>query len=135
IFGGGTEVALLDPTHAELLQATPTPPPTPTPTSTPTPTPTPAPTPTPPPTPTPSPTPSKVGRPQTIGSPSPYLVKSTTQLTTDPSITTDGVINYGTIYRGAAVDGTRSIWFFDGTRLFDTVSGFDGPDETAINAV
>ena len=130
IFGAGTDVALLNPTHAELLQSTPTPSPTPTPT----PAPTPTPTPTPPPTPTPTPTPSKVGRPQTIGSPSPYLVKSTTQITTDPSITTDGVTNYGTIYRGAALDGTRSIWFFDVTRPFDTLSGFDGSDETGINA-
>src|SRR5947208_3471494 len=63
IVGAGTDVALLDPTHAELLEPTPTPPPTtqtPTPTATPTPPPTPTPTPTPPPTPTPTPTPSKV---------------------------------------------------------------------------
>src|SRR5437868_3730102 len=137
IFGAGTDVALLDPTHAELLEPTPTPPPTtptPSPTPTPTPAPTPTPTPTPPPTPTPTPTPSKVGRPQTISSPSPYLVKSTAQITTDPSITTDGVTNYGTIYRSTALDGTRSIWFFDATRPFDTLSGFDGSDETGINA-
>ena len=125
IFGAGTDVALLNPTHAELLQSTPTPSPTPTPT----PAPTPTPTPTPPPTPTPTPTPSEVSRPKTIGSLSPYLVKSTTQITTDPSITTDGVTNYGTIYRSAALDGTRSIWFFDVTRPFDTLSGFDGSDE------
>src|SRR5438874_861536 len=127
IVGAGTDVALLDPTHAELLEPTPTPPPT-------TPTPTPTATPTPPPTPTPTPTPSKVGRPQTISSPSPYLIKSTTQITTDPSITTDGVTNYGTIYRSTALDGTRSIWFFDATRPFDTLSGFDGSDQTGINA-
>src|SRR6266576_5928910 len=51
IFGAGTDVALLDPTHAELQEPTPTPPPT-----TPTPTPTTTPTLTPPPPPTPAPT-------------------------------------------------------------------------------
>ena len=123
IFGGGTDVALLDPTHTELVQASLTPIPTPTPTPTPTPIPTP--------TPTPSATPSKVGRPQII--PTAYVIKSTTQIGTDPSITTDGVTSFGTVYRDSTLDGPRSIWFFDATRPFDVTSGFDGSGETAVN--
>jgi len=64
---------------------TPTPPPiTPTP---------------PPPTPTASPsgTPIKFGTPSTITSPNPYLITSNTVITTDPSITTNGVTDYGCV--------------------------------------
>src|SRR5206468_7928081 len=113
---------------------TPTPPPiTPTPppiTPTPPPiTPTPPPiTPTPPPpTPTPSAsgTPIKFGTPSTISSPNPYLITSNTVITTDPSITTNGVTDYGKIYRGRSVDGPISAWAFGSTSAFDTASGFD----------
>jgi len=102
---------------------TPTPPPvTPTP---PPPTPTP-PTPTPtPPTPTPSATPLKFGTPATITSPNPYVITSSTVITTDPSITTNGVADYGKIYRGQSVDGSASAWAFGSTSAFDTASGFD----------
>jgi hypothetical protein len=106
---------------------TPTPsPPTPTP-SPPTPTPSP-PTPTPsPPTPTPSPsgTPTKFGTPSTITSPNPYVITSGTVITTDPSITTNGVTDYGKIYRGRSIDGPISAWAFGSTSAFDTASGFD----------
>src|SRR5438876_11511944 len=84
---------------------TPTPPPiTPTP---PPPTPTP-----PPPTPTPSAsgTPIKFGTPSTITSPNPYVITSGTVITTDPSITTNGVTDYGKIYRGRSIDGPISAW-------------------------
>src|SRR6266498_99695 len=105
----------------------PTPPPiTPTP---PPPTPTPSPpTPTPsPPTPTPSPsgTPGKFGTPSTITSPNPYLITSGTVITTDPSITTNGVTDYGKIYRGQSIDGPISVWAFGSKSAFDTASGFD----------
>src|SRR5438874_8348098 len=111
----------------------PTPPITPTPppiTPTPPPiTPTPPPiTPTPPPpTPTASPsgTPIKFGTPSTITSPNPYLITSNTVITTDPSITTNGVTDYGKIYRGRSVDGPISAWAFGSTSAFDTASGFD----------
>lgn len=92
---------------------TPTPPPvTPTP---------------PPPTPTPSPsgTPTKFGTPSIITSPNPYVITSGTVITTDPSITTNGVTNFGKIYRGRSIDGPVSAWAFGSTSAFDTASGFD----------
>jgi hypothetical protein len=101
------------------------PPPTPTPPP-PTPTP-PPPTPTPP-TPTPSPptpTPSKFGTPTTITSPVPYLITSGTVITTDPSITTNGVTDYGKIYRGQTDDGAFSVWAFGSTSAVDTALDFD----------
>src|SRR5438874_1811293 len=83
--------------------------------------------PTPPPTPTASPsgTPIKFGTPSTITSPNPYLITSNTVITTDPSITTNGVTDYGKIYRGRSVDGPISAWAFGSTSAFDTASGFD----------
>src|SRR5439155_2384606 len=91
-------------------------------------TPTPLPrTPTPPPhTPTPPPpTPAKFGTPSTIASPNPYMITSGTVITTDPSITTNGVTDYGKIYRGQSIDGAASAWAFGSTSVFDTASGFD----------
>jgi hypothetical protein len=99
------------------------PPPTPPPPTPPPPTP-PPPTP-PPPTPTPSGTPSKFGTPSTITSPNPYVITSGTVIATDPSITTNGVTDYGKIYRGQSVDGALSAWAFGSTSAFDTSSGFD----------
>jgi FecR protein len=106
---------------------TPTPPPiTPTPPPiTPTPPPiTPTP---PPPTPTVSPsgTPTKFGTPSTITSPNPYVITSGTVISTDPSITTNGVTDFGKIYRGRSIDGPVSAWAFGSTSAFDTASGFD----------
>jgi len=106
---------------------TPTPPPiTPTPPPiTPTPPPiTPTP---PPPTPTVSPsgTPGKYGTPIPITSPNPYVITSGTLITTDPSITTNGITDYGKIYRGRSTDGPFSAWAFGSTSAFDTASGFD----------
>jgi FecR protein len=100
----------------------PPPPPTPTPPP-PTPTP-PPPTPTPPP-PTPTPTPSKFGPPSVITSPVPYVITSGTVITTDPSITTNGVTDFGKIWRGSAIDGAFSIWAFGSTSAFDTALGID----------
>ena len=91
-------------------------------------TPTPPPiTPTPPPTPTASPsgTPIKFGTPSTITSPNPYVITSGTVITTDPSITSNGVTDYGKIYRGRSIDGPVSAWAFGSTSAFDTASGFD----------
>src|SRR5207302_8179397 len=97
--------------------ATPTPPITPTPSITPPPTPTPSI--------TPPPTPSKFGTPATITSPNPYLITSGTTITTDPSITTNGVTDFGKIYRGPETDGPASAWAFGSTSTFDASSGFD----------
>jgi hypothetical protein len=105
-----------------VLVSTSTPNPTPPITPTPPPiTPTP-----PPPTPTPSGTPTKFGTPSTITSPNPYVITSGTVITTDPSITTNGVTDYGKIYRGRSIDGPISAWAFGSTSAFDTASGFDG---------
>jgi hypothetical protein len=112
-----------------VLVSTSTPNPTPPITPTPPPiTPTPPPiTPTPPPpTATPSGTPTKFGTPSTITSPNPYVITSGTVITTDPSITTNGVTDYGKIYRGRSIDGPISAWAFGSTSAFDTASGFDG---------
>src|SRR5437764_4609292 len=98
------------------------PPPTPPPPTPPPPTPPP-----PPPTPTPSPsgTPTKFGTPSTITSPNPYVITSGTVISTDPSITTNGVTDFGKIYRGRSIDGPVSAWAFGSTSAFDTASGFD----------
>ncbi len=149
IFGHGTVVSLLDPTNTNTINqansnserqptptpaSTPTPPPntpTPTPTVTPTPTPTATPTPTPTATPTPtpsptaSPTPTKYGTPTAISSPVPYVISSGTTITTDPTITTNGVTDYGKIYRSPTLDGPASAWLFGSTSSFDTQIGFD----------
>ena len=127
IYGGGTNVVLADPNTVDVAVSvaessaakSPTPIPTPKPTATPTPTPTP------PPTPTPSATPSKFGTPSPITSPVPYVITSGTTITTDPAITTNGVTDYGKIYRGAETDGPASAWAFGSTSTFDTSSGFD----------
>jgi len=55
----------------------------------------------------------------------PYVITSGTTITTDPSITTNGVTNEGKIYQGAAIDGPASAWGFGSTSAFDTASGFD----------
>jgi len=127
IYGGGTNVVLADPNTVDVAVSvaessaakSPTPIPTPKPTATPTPTPTP------PPTPTPSATPSKFGTPSPITSPVPYVITSGTTITADPAITTNGVTDYGKIYRGAETDGPASAWAFGSTSTFDTSSGFD----------
>ena len=90
--------------------ASPTPPITPTPPVTPTP---------------PPPTPSKFGTPSVISSPAPYLITNGTVITTDPSITTNGVTDYGKIYRGQTDDGAFSLWAFGSTSAFDTALRID----------
>src|SRR5881275_2334929 len=122
IYGGGTNVVLADPNTVDVAVSaesnaakSPAPTPTPKPTATPTP----------PPTPTPSATPGKFGTPSPITSPIPYVITSGTTITTDPAITTNGVTDYGKIYRGAETDGPASAWAFGSTSTFDTSSGFD----------
>jgi hypothetical protein len=94
-----------------------TPPPTPTPSITPPPTPTPSI--------TPPPTPSKFGTPATITSPNPYLITSGTTITTDPSITTNGVTDFGKIYRGPTDDGAFTLWAYGSTSAFDIALNLD----------
>jgi hypothetical protein len=90
--------------------ASPTPPITPTPSVSPTP---------------PPPTPSKFGTPSVISSPVPYRITNGTVITTDPSITTNGITDYGKIYRGQNDDGPFSLWAFGSTSAFDTALRID----------
>ena len=118
IAGGGTNVILGDPNQVDVAvtaQKTEGSGPFSTPT----------PIPSPPPTPTPSATPSKFGTPVPITSPDPYVITSGTAITTDPSITTNGVTGYGKVWRGPSVDGPLSAFIFGSTSAFDTASGFD----------
>src|SRR6266571_2771089 len=89
---------------------------------TPSPTPEPTQSPSPPP---PTATPSKFGTPSTITAPNPYLITSGTTITTDPSITTNGVTDFGKIYRGAVADGAFTLWAFGSTSAFDNAINLD----------
>jgi FecR protein len=120
IAGGGTNVIVGDPNKVDVAASAgqaagsgpfSNPTPTPTPTATP--------------TPTPSGTPSKFGTLVPITSPNPYVITSGTTITTDPSITTNGVTDYGKIWRGPAVDGPLSAFIFGSISAFDSASGFD----------
>src|SRR5207245_11075804 len=91
------------------------PPPPPTPTTAPPP----------PRPPRPTPTRSKFGAPAVISSPVPYVMTSGTVITTDPSSTTNGVTNFGTIDRGVTDDGAFTLWAFGSTSAFDTALGID----------
>ena len=75
--------------------------------------------------PPPPPTPSKFGTPSVISSPARYLITNGTVITTDPSITTNGVTDYGKIYRGQTDDGAFSLWAFGSTSTFDTALRID----------
>src|SRR5438046_8155075 len=75
--------------------------------------------------PTPAPTPDKFWTPSVIASSNPYVITSGTTITTDPSITTNGVTDYGKIYRGTTDDGTFSQWAFGSTSAFDTALNID----------
>src|SRR6516164_8934276 len=74
---------------------------------------------------TPPVTPTKFGTPAVIASPNPYLITSGTTITTDPSITTNGVTDFGKIYRGQTDDGAFSLWAFGSTSAFDTALRID----------
>jgi hypothetical protein len=129
IYGRGTLVHLVDPTNVNVISqetaAAPTPTKSPRVSPTPIPTPAPTPIPTATPTPTPTPTPSKFGTPSVITSSVPYVITSGTTISTDPAITTNGVTDFGKIWRGQVQDGSLSAFVFGSTSAFDTASGFD----------
>src|SRR5213080_2065795 len=78
--------------------------------------------------------PSEFGPPETIAAPDAYLLGSGSQINTGPpTITSNGVTNFGKIYRTTPLDGTRSLWFFRSTRPFDTASGFDTSDRSVFS--
>ncbi len=102
IYGGGTVVSLVDPTNVNVISqgtaaiATPTP------------------------------IPSKFGPPSAITSPNPYVINSGTVVNTDPTITTNGITNFGKIYRGLAQDGPLFTWLGSSPSPFDTAFGQSG---------
>ncbi|HXY60682.1 MAG TPA: FecR domain-containing protein, partial [Chthoniobacterales bacterium] len=60
----------------------------------------------------PSGTSGETGTPPTITTPDPYQITPGTVIQTDPSITTNGVTDFGTFYRGTALDGTPTEFLF-----------------------
>src|SRR5207302_6295703 len=69
----------------------------------------------------------------------PYHIISGTVINTDPTITTNGITNFGKIYRGAAIDGPLPTWLGSSPIPFDSVDffnnsggGFNNPDNVPI---
>jgi hypothetical protein len=71
-----------------------------------------------------APIPSEFGSPSTITSPVPYLITSGTVITTDPTITTNGVTDFGKIYRDPVQDGPLPTFLFGSTSAFDNTINF-----------
>src|SRR5438876_5462352 len=69
--------------------------------------------------------PSEFGPPSVITSPVPYLITSGTVITTDPTITTNGITDLGKVWRGTAIDGPLSAFIFGSTSSFDMAIRFD----------
>src|SRR5437868_2497733 len=67
---------------------------------------------------------SKFGPPTAIPA-DPYHITSGTVINTDPTITTNGITNFGKIYRGAAIDGPLATWLGSSPSAFDSVDFFD----------
>ena len=67
---------------------------------------------------------SKFGPPTAIKD-NPYHITSGTVINTDPMITTNGITNFGKIYRGAAIDGPLPTWLGSSVSTFDSVDFFD----------
>ncbi len=87
------------------------------------------------PTPPPSGPPSEFGPPPTISSPDPYVITSGTTITTDPTSTTNGVTDFGTLYRGTALDGFPTEFLFgEAPTAFDQLV-FNGPQNNLPIAV
>src|SRR5439155_9657042 len=55
----------------------------------------------------------------------PYHITSGTVINTDPTITTNGITNFGKIYRGAGVDGPLATWLGSTPIPFDSVDFFN----------
>ena len=123
IFGSGTMVSLLNIDDLDQARFATTPP-TPLP---------PPPGPPPPGPPPPPPPPSEFGQPTTITSFVPYPIKSSTVIVTDPTITTDGVTDYGKLYRGPGQDGAFTNYAFGSTSSFDQRINSNGELVTAMN--
>lgn len=68
---------------------------------------------------------AKFGPPTAITSPNPYVITSGTVINTDPTVTTNGITNFGKIYRGASIDGPLPTWLGSSPSTFDSVDFFD----------
>jgi hypothetical protein len=79
--------------------------------------------------------PSEFGAPSVISSPVPYVITSGTVITTDPTITTNGVTDFGKIWRGTSIDGPLSAFIFGSTSAFDTAIGVDTENVALSGAV
>src|SRR5207253_3785160 len=82
---------------------------------------------------------AKFGPPTAITSPNPYVITSGTQINTDPMITTNGITDFGKIYRGAALDGPLATWLGSSPSSFDSVDfvnssggGFNNPSSNSL---
>jgi len=89
-------------------------------------------------TPPPTSTGSKFGPPSLIPA-DPYHITNGTQINTDPTITTNGITNFGKIYRGAAIDGPLATWLGSSPSAFDSVDfvnstggGFNNPKSDTL---
>jgi hypothetical protein len=76
---------------------------------------------------------SKFGPPSAITQPNPYVITSGTQINTDPTITTNGITNFGKIYRGASIDGPLPTWLGTSVSAFDNVDFFDSNGGGFVN--
>ena len=82
---------------------------------------------------------AKFGPPTAITSPNPYVITSGTQINTDPMITTNGITDFGKIYRGGAIDGPLPTWLGSSPSSFDSVDfvnsnggGFNNPSSNSL---
>src|SRR5438128_2430456 len=80
----------------------------------------------------------KFGPPTAIPA-DPYHITSGTVLNTDPTITTNGITDFGKIYRGAAIDGPLPTWLGSSPSSFDSVDfvnsnggGFNSPSPNSL---
>ncbi len=53
----------------------------------------------------------------------PYVITTGTAISTDPTITTNGQTDFGTIYRDSSQDGSFAIWAFGSESTFDVYAG------------
>jgi hypothetical protein len=75
---------------------------------------------------------SKFGPPTAIPA-DPYHITNGTVINTDPMITTNGITNFGKIYRGAGIDGPLPTWLGTSPSSFDSVNFVNGTGGGFIN--
>jgi hypothetical protein len=64
----------------------------------------------------------------------PYQIIKGTQINTDPTITTNGITDFGKIYRGADQDGPLPTWLGSSPSSFDSVDFFDSNNSSGFNS-